>query len=74
MSHCEDPITCPDGNCEGCSNGIKWCQDPRCEPYCRDCEMIQDHDTAVNWTFAIILVGLIAIALVLIFVQLFGCD
>ena len=37
--------SCPSGNCEGCKNGEKWCDDPRCFPYCRGCALIKDHET-----------------------------
>jgi len=62
--HCQDPLTCPNGNCTGCSLGEIWCQDPRCTPHCRDCQLPENHDEAVNYMFLII----IFLLLVLLFI------
>jgi uncharacterized protein (DUF983 family) len=59
MTHCEE-VTCVDGNCEGCKNGLVFCKDPRCSPNCRGCEMIEHHDFALNFTL-IIIMALIAV-------------
>ena len=53
MSHCSQP-TCPGGNCPGCRNSQLWCQDSRCAPYCRECEMTPNHDMAVNIILAVL--------------------
>ena len=47
MSSCQSP-TCQNGNCEGCKNGKTWCNDPRCFPYCRDCQLPKNHETNAN--------------------------
>lgn len=70
MSHCQDPVTCPNGNCEGCKDGVLWCQDPRCQPYCPECSIPKDHDFAV-WTMFLIIV-LILIALIAIMLFAYG--
>ena len=58
--------TCKDGNCEGCKNHKKWCDDPRCFPHCRGCELPDDHEKSAN-----IIVWTIILLLVFIFVILF---
>ena len=35
---CMDETECPGGNCEGCKDGARFCDDPRCSPNCKDCE------------------------------------
>lgn len=61
QSHCKDPILCPDGNCIGCKNGVTWCHDPRCDPYCTDCTPRDNQERFGNMVILIILVGLLAI-------------
>lgn len=31
--NCNDSF-CKDGNCPGCKDGVTWCEDPACAPYC----------------------------------------
>jgi len=66
-THCQDPLTCPEGNCTGCSLGETWCQDPRCEPNCQDCQLPADHDAIVNYVMIIIIALLLLIAFILWF-------
>lgn len=58
--------TCKDGNCEGCKNHQKWCDDPRCFPQCRGCELTDHHETNAN-----IIVWAIIVVLLFIFLILF---
>jgi len=52
---CNNPTTCPDGNCIGCKNGQVWCQDPRCDPQCTDCVFDREADNFGYLTFFIII-------------------
>lgn len=61
MSHCEDPVTCPEGNCPGCKNGQLFCSDPRCSPYCPQCPVDDSHHQAGNLTFLLIILGLASV-------------
>lgn len=63
MSNCADPVSCPGGNCIGCKDGVTWCQDPRCAPYCpgSQCTIPDTHDQNLNIVVTIILICLIAI-------------
>lgn len=63
MSHCEDPVTCPGGNCIGCKNGQIDCQDVRCAPYCPEkvCALPKSHDENFNIVVTIILLCLMTI-------------
>lgn len=65
---CADPLTCPNGNCIGCKNGVPWCTDPRCSPYCANCGMVDNVETLGNITVTIILLCLVAILFVVWFV------
>ena len=67
MSHCSNPVTCPNGNCEGCKKGVVWCQDPRCQPFCAECSLPEEHSFAVNVVFIIIILILIAMIFILLF-------
>lgn len=70
MTHCSDP-SCKDGNCEGCKNGELWCQDPRCDPHCRECNPPDQQEVAVNWVFGIVIALLIIIILMLILARMY---
>lgn len=65
---CNDPVTCKNGNCEGCKNGQPWCQDPRCQPNCASCPFPPGHDFGVNMIVVIILVCLLTILFIVWFV------
>lgn len=69
--------SCKNGNCEGCRNGSKYCNDPRCYPNCPDC----DNETQMkcvnrrdgwDWTLIIILTGLALISLLLVAWMIWG--
>jgi hypothetical protein len=64
-NHCQDSVTCPGGNCEGCSNGEIWCQDPRCAPHCKECKAPENHDEAVNYTIFLIIVLLLVLLFII---------
>lgn len=51
--------TCYQGNCPGCKNGEKWCDDPKCTPYCTSCQPPISNDSVVNVLFATILIILL---------------
>ena len=57
-------INCEGGNCIGCRNGIKWCDDTRCNPYCTDCLPNKD-----NYKVEIIIFVFVGL---FIFILLFG--
>lgn len=57
-------ITCPDGNCEGCRDGQKWCQDPRCDPYCGNCTKMQD-DEYIGGLVTLIIVACLMVAFII---------
>jgi hypothetical protein len=65
---CSDPVTCPNGECSGCKNGQVWCQDPRCQPYCPNCNITRNHEFNVNMTVIIILICLIALLFIVWFI------
>lgn len=56
---------CPDGNCEGCKGGKLWCDDPRCYPYCRACELPKDHNTIMGLIMFVMIFVFLIIAIVL---------
>lgn len=69
--------TCINGNCIGCKNGSKYCNDPRCYPNCPDCS----GETSVNcvsrrdswdWVLIVIIAVLSIIALILIGLMAWG--
>ena len=69
--------SCLNGNCQGCKNGVKYCNDPRCYPNCPDCS----EETSVNcvkkrdgWDLAlmIIITVLSILALILIGLMAWG--
>lgn len=59
---CSDPDFCENGNCPGCLNGVPWCYDPRCAPYCpgAPCSLPPEHDFVLNIIMSVILVTLCA--------------
>lgn len=65
-THCQDKTFCPDGNCTGCKDGNKWCKDPRCDPYCQDCEAPKELDLAITVTIWIIIFILVTITIAII--------
>ena len=62
--------SCLNGNCEGCKNKVKFCNDPRCYPDCPDCSD-ETSSSCVNrrdgwdWTFLAI-IGALALVLLII--------
>ncbi len=63
--------TCLNGNCQGCRNGSKYCNDPRCYPNCPDCS----GETSINsiskrstwqWILLVIITVLAVFLLILI--------
>jgi hypothetical protein len=71
MSRCSSS-SCLNGNCEGCKNGVKFCNDPRCFPDCPDCEdekkkvCVTKRD-GIDWTL-IIIIGILALLLLILLV------
>lgn len=59
---CQDPVTCPGGNCPGCKNGQIWCQDTRCLGYCTNC--LPD-ETTDRFGYSILFVIIIVLLLIL---------
>ena len=69
-SYCSSS-TCLNGNCPGCRNGSKYCNDPRCYPDCPDCSS----ETSIScvkkrstwdWILLIVVTVLAIVLLVLI--------
>lgn len=46
-----------------------WCADPRCEPYCTNCQIPQSRDATVNLLFLILV---IAFAILIVVIWAFG--
>jgi hypothetical protein len=68
VAYCQNPNFCPEGNCEGCKNGQIWCQDPRCAPYCSDCQVPIQYDNFVtSVTFSIIFLILLLAFIIFVF-------
>lgn len=65
MSHCADTVTCPGGNCPGCQDGVLWCADPRCSPFCQECAAPPYFDGITNATFALIVLTLLLLLFVI---------
>lgn len=66
--------TCLNGNCPGCKNGEKYCEDPRCYPDCPDCSgetklYCLGGRTGWDWTLIIIIGVLVLLVLVLFIVM-----
>lgn len=64
--YCKDKILCPNGNCPGCKNKEKWCNDPRCTPYCHNCKVIVSYNIFTNIFFAFLTFILIVSLVMLI--------
>lgn len=62
---CQDPVSCPDGNCIGCRNGQLWCQDPRCVGLCTDCGYDEDRDRFGYVVFFLIIVSLVLVVVII---------
>ena len=56
---------CLDGDCEGCANEHKWCNDPRCYPYCSDCLPVIGEDR--YYTHVIIAIVIILIIILILY-------
>lgn len=65
---CQDPVTCPNGNCVGCKNGQVWCQDTRCSPYCQGCSIPKNHDINGGMIIVIIILCLTSMLFIVWFV------
>lgn len=59
--------TCKEGNCPGCKDGERWCDDSRCSPYCVGCQPPGYNFQIVNVLFATFLVLLLLGLFVAIF-------
>ena len=70
MSHCSNQNICPNGSCTGCKDGNLWCSDPRCTPYCPECEMPKNHETIV--AFLVIVVVIILTIIIFIMIYSYG--
>lgn len=68
MSRCSSSA-CLNGNCEGCRNGVKYCNDPRCYPDCPDCSGETSNSSVKKrsgWEwFLIIFITILAIILLI---------
>ncbi len=63
---------CLNGNCEGCKNKSKFCDDPRCFPNCPDCSgetssTTVPKRTGLDWAI-IIIIGVLSVALLVLLV------
>ncbi len=61
-------VTCLNGNCQGCRNGSRFCNDPRCYPNCPDCEGITEKRcknmrSSMEWGLIIAITVLVLIAI-----------
>lgn len=65
--HCSNEKFCPGGDCPGCKNGKRNCKDPRCAPFCYNCNPHKDRDRIVNMIMLTILIAMIAIFLFVTF-------
>lgn len=65
---CNEPVC--GGNCPGCKDGQRWCQDPRCSPYCagEQCIFPSDFDFNGNIIVITIVLSLLAILFILWFI------
>ena len=66
--------TCLNGNCQGCRNGTRYCNDPRCYPNCPDCEGItskkcESKRSGMEWG---ILIAIAVLALAALGLMLWG--
>jgi len=67
-NRCTGPF-CPDGNCDGCKDGIKWCTDPRCAPFCPQCfiQPQQSTDHAISVVSIAFIAAVLAIILFIVY-------
>jgi len=72
---------CLNGNCEGCKNGVKFCDDPRCYPSCPDCTgetSLHCDNKRDGWDWALIIIlGVLTIILLIIIGYMmwsYGCN
>jgi len=71
VSHCEGSM-CPAGNCVGCKDSKVWCDDPRCTPYCAECNPPED---IKRWVIALLcLVVLAGLMMILLTIIIHGGD
>lgn len=68
--HCQDPVSCLNGNCIGCKDGKIWCQDPRCAPYCKGCSIPKNHD--LNGTIVVVIILMCLFAMLIIIWAFYG--
>jgi hypothetical protein len=61
---------CPSGNCSGCKDGVKWCADPRCAPFCSECYIQVDQPT--DHAISVVLIAFIAFTLAFILFVVYG--
>jgi len=64
LDHCQNLVTCPDGNCPGCNDGNLWCDDSRCHPHCEDCPETNSQGLATSTVVIIIIVVFILVMLI----------
>jgi len=43
-------------NAPGCKDGEQWCQDPRCEPYCTNCNVPEGNDLFISVIFFLFII------------------
>ena len=66
--------TCLNGNCQGCKNGSKFCNDPRCYPNCPDCSGETNLEclggrNGWDWTL-IIIIGVLTLLVLILFASM----
>jgi len=59
---------CLNGKCFGCKNGQTWCDDPKCNPNCPNCQIRDDHDYNAGMVIIVILLCLFTILFIVWFV------
>jgi hypothetical protein len=57
------------GNEEGCKNGKRWEQDPRCHPYCPGTVMKKGYDNTAMRLMGSIMIIFIITAIVILYVR-----
>ena len=62
---CSNAIVCPGGNCPGCKDGLPFCGDPRCAPFCNGCLMPEHHDSVLGWVIVAIILLLLTLTFVI---------
>ncbi len=61
---------CPNGDCAGCKNGVKWCYDPRCAPFCSQCYI--QPDIPIDHAVSVACISFISIVLAIILFIVYG--